>query len=171
MFPFLQSSSCILIATILLVMSLYTVHMIRHWQNVSLCDVWWLDELVNWCFEPSQPLWIIAGLKTNFNTSLNYSVRKSPQWGAADAEINVSSGENTDLKRTPFKAWSRSVYSRTCYACCQGFLPCKFLPFRPIYLQFKKKKFFLCSACVNSQNKIGHPAGYKCQRWVAAEYK
>ena len=37
-----------------------------------------------------------------------------PQWGAADAEIKVPSGENTDLKRSPFKAWSRSAYSHTC---------------------------------------------------------
>ena len=33
-----------------------------------------------------------------------------PQWGAADAEIKVPFGENTELKRSPFKAWSRSVY-------------------------------------------------------------
>ena len=32
-----------------------------------------------------------------------------PQWGAADAEIKVPSGENRELKRYPFKAWSRSV--------------------------------------------------------------
>ena len=32
-----------------------------------------------------------------------------PQWGAADAEIKVPSGENTALKRSPFKAWSISV--------------------------------------------------------------
>ena len=38
-----------------------------------------------------------------------------PQWGAADAEIKVSSGENTELNRSPFKARSRSVYSHTCY--------------------------------------------------------
>ena len=46
------------------------------------------------------------------------------QWGAADAEIKIPSGENTELKRSPFKAWSRSVYSHTCCAYCQGFLPC-----------------------------------------------
>ena len=28
----------------------------------------------------------------------------TPQWGAADAEIKVPSGENTELKRSPFKA-------------------------------------------------------------------
>ena len=33
-----------------------------------------------------------------------------PQWGAVDTEIVVPSGENTELKGSPFKAWSRSVY-------------------------------------------------------------
>ena len=61
---------------------------------------------------------------------------RSPQWGAADAEIKVPSGENTELKRSPFKAWSRLVYSYTCYAYCQGFLTCLFLPFRSIHLHF-----------------------------------
>ena len=26
----------------------------------------WTEELVNWYFEPSQPLWIISGLKETF---------------------------------------------------------------------------------------------------------
>ena len=29
--------------------------------------------------------------------------RAHPQWGAADAEIKVPSGENTELKRSPLK--------------------------------------------------------------------
>ena len=49
--------------------------------------------------------------------------RLSPQWGAADAEIKIPSVENTELEGSPFKAWGRLVYSRTCYAYCQGFLP------------------------------------------------
>ena len=74
----------------------------------------------------------------------------------------------TELKRSPFQAWSRSVYSHTCYAYCQGFLPCLFLPFRSIHLRFFPKSlpnFFLCwlwlntCSCVGLQNKIGHPAG------------
>ena len=28
------------------------------------------------------------------------------QWEAVDAEIKVPSGENTELKHSPFKAWS-----------------------------------------------------------------
>ena len=89
-----------------------------------------------------------------------------PLWGAADAEIKVPSGENTELKRSPFIAWSRSVYSQTCYAYCQGFLPCLFLPFRSIHLHFFQNlsKFFLhwlwltLGSCEGQQNKIGHPA-------------
>ena len=68
-----------------------------------------------------------------------YLLCSLPQWGAADAEIKVSSGGNTELKRSPFKAWSRSVYSHTCYAYCQGFLPCLFLPFRSIHLHIFQK--------------------------------
>ena len=49
--------------------------------------------------------------------------------GDADAEIKVPSSENVELKRSPFKAWSRSVYSHACYAYCQEFLPCLILPF------------------------------------------
>ena len=46
------------------------------------------------------------------------------QWGAADAEIKVPSVENTELKGSPFKAWSRSVQATAitiCYAFCQEF--------------------------------------------------
>ena len=60
---------------------------------------------------------------------MRHYLDSTPQWGAAVAEIKVSSGENTELKRSPFQAWSRSVYSHTCYAYCQGVLPCLFLPF------------------------------------------
>ena len=83
-----------------------------------------------------------------------------PQWGAADEGTKVPSGENMELKRSPFKAWSRSVYSHTCYAYCQGFLPCLFLPFRSIHLHFFQNlsRFLLCwvwlthGSCVGPQN-------------------
>ena len=91
-----------------------------------------------------------------------------PQWGAADAEIKVPSVENIELKRSPSKAWSRSVYSHKCYAYCQGFLPSLFLPLRSFHLHFFPKtspSFFPALAVINSgscvgpQSKIGHPAG------------
>ena len=91
----------------------------------------------------------------------------SPQWGAADAEIKVPSGENTELKRSPFKVWSRSVYSYTYYAYCQEFLPRLFLPLRSIYLHsfpnlsqiFPVLAVANTGSCVGPQNKIGHPVG------------
>ena len=95
----------------------------------------------------------------------------SPRWGAADAEIKVPSGQNTELKRSPFKAWSRSVYSHICYAYCQGFLPCLFLPFWSIHLHFFQKlsQIFLCwlwlthGSCVGPQNEIGLPVRRQVQ--------
>ena len=59
----------------------------------------------------------------------------TPQWGAADAEIKVPSGENTEKKRkrSPFKAWSRSEYSHTCYAYCQGFLSFLLISTLPVH--------------------------------------
>ena len=95
------------------------------------------------------------------------------------AEIKVPSGENTELKCSPFKAWSRSVYSHTCYAYCQGFLPCLFLPFQSIHLHFFQNLswFLLCllwlthGSCIDPQNKIGHPAECEFPCWVPAEYK
>ena len=102
-----------------------------------------------------------------------------PQWGAANAEMQVPSDENTGLKCSPFKAWSRSEYSHTCYACCQGFLPCLFLPFRSIHLHFSKTSpdfipvlaMAKTSSCVGPQNKIRHPAGCRFPCWLPAEYK
>ena len=103
----------------------------------------------------------------------------SPQWGAADAEIKVPFGENTELKRSPFKVWSRSVYSHTCYAYCQEFLPRLFPPFRSIHLHFFQNlsQFFPVLAVANTgssvgpKNKIGHPVECRFPCWVPAEYK
>ena len=91
---------------------------------------------------------------------------KSPQWGAADAEIKVPPGENTEFNRFPFKAWRRSVYSHACYVYCQGFLPSLFLPFWSFTCIFSKSADFFhvlavanTGSCAGPQNKIGHPAG------------
>ena len=83
----------------------------------------------------------------------------APQWGAADAEIKVPSGKNTELKRSRFKAWSRSVYSHTCYAYCQGFLPCLFLPFRSIHLLFFPNLFcfLICWLWLTRDSCVGPP--------------
>ena len=63
-------------------------------------------------------------------------------------KLKVPPGENTELKRSPFKAWSRSVYSHTGYAYCLGFLPCLFPPFWSIYLHFfQVPPDFSCVGC------------------------
>ena len=104
-------------------------------------------------------LWIILTflawlhlLLTLLCPSLSLSLLRpdiTPQWGAADADIKVPSGENTELKRSPFQAWNRSVYSHTCYAYRQGVRPCLFLPFQSIHLHFLQNlsHFFPVLAC------------------------
>ena len=101
------------------------------------------------------------------------------QWGAADAEIKIPSGENTELKRSPSKAWSRSLYSHTCYAYSQRFFPCFFLLFRSIHLHFFKNLYrvFPLLTVVNTasyvglRNKLAHPAGCRFPCWVPTEKK
>ena len=110
-------------------------------------------------------------LSLSLSLSRSLSPLFPPQWGAADKEIKVPSGENTELKRSPFTAWSRSVYSHACYAYCQGFLPCLFIPFRSIPLHFFQNlsRFLLCwlwltlGSCEGLHNKIGYLAGCRFQ--------
>ena len=67
-------------------------------------------------FEPESELYMLNGnfKVLRFLLSVTFILfvlaGLAPQWGAADAEIKVPSGENTELKRSPFKVWSRSVY-------------------------------------------------------------
>ena len=83
------------------------------------------------------------------------------------------------LKHSPFKAWSRSVYSHTCYAYCQEFLPGLFLPFWSTHLYFVQTSswFFLVLAvantgsCVSPQNEVGQPVGCRFPCWVPVECK
>ena len=49
-----------------------------------------------------------------------------PQLGAADAEIKVPSGENAELKHSPFEAWTRSVYRHTSYVSARDFFLANF---------------------------------------------
>ena len=85
---------------------------------------------------------------TTLTSALSFA--DAPQWGAADAEIKVPSGENTELKRSPFKAWCKSVYSHTCYAYCQGFLSFLLISALPVYSPafFQKPlPIFPCVGC------------------------
>ena len=64
------------------------------------------------------------------------------------AEIKVPSVGDTELEGSPFKIWGRSVYSHTCYAYCQGFLPANFYPSGPFACIFSK--FLLIFSCISS---------------------
>ena len=46
------------------------------------------------------------------------SASDTPTVGSCRCRNKVPSGENTELERSPFKAWSRSVSSHTCYTYC-----------------------------------------------------
>ena len=90
-----------------------------------------------------------------------------PEAESCGRRNQVPSDENTELKSSPFKVWSRSVYCHAYYAYRQGLLPCYFLPFRSIYLHFFQSlsRVFPVLAvantgcCVDPQNEIGHLAG------------
>ena len=112
------------------------------------------------------PLFIDSGYSSRYK--LLCKLRRAPQWGAADAEIKVPSVENMELKGSPFKAWSRSVCSHTCYADCQEIssllistLPVRSLAFSPKKLSrvFSVLVVTYTGSCVGPQNKIGHQAG------------
>ena len=62
--------------------------------------------------------------------------RTRPSLQHLAAEIKVPSVENSELKSSPFKAWSKSVYSHKCYDYYQGFLSDLFRHFRSIHLHF-----------------------------------
>ena len=68
-----------------------------------------------------------------------------PQWGAVDAEIKVPSGQNTELKGSPFKAWSRSVYSLLAALASRDFLLISTLPVHSLHFFQNLSQFFcLC---------------------------
>ena len=57
-----------------------------------------------WTLLADSEKWIQAFVTKCMRKLLRIS---SPQWGAADAEIKVLSVQSTELKGSPFKAWSR----------------------------------------------------------------
>ena len=147
------------------------------------CDA---EKLVHcvWCQGHSEGLCNQNIYKQNMTISVvSFKVLASlqpdlaPPWGAADTEVKIPSVDNTELKGSPFEAWSRSAYSHTCYGYCQGFLPCLILPFQSTHLRFflNLSRFLLCwlrlthGSCVGPQNKIGRPARGRLPCWVPAE--
>ena len=101
---------------------------VERWERIESCSlgVDWFHRYVR-----------LTGVVTRYHATCGGTGRlRTPQWGAADAEIEVPPDENTEPKGSPCKAWNRSVYCHACYAYCQGFLPCLLLPFRSIHLHF-----------------------------------
>ena len=64
--------------------------------------------LLGLCF-PTMPRRTALGDEQKLQATKDHCT-KAPQWGAVDAEIKVPSDENTELKGSPLKAWSRSAY-------------------------------------------------------------
>ena len=96
-------------------------------------------------------------------------ITTTQRWGAADGEIKVSSDEHTELKHSPFKPWSRSVYRHNATLTARDFFVAYLYPSGPFTCIFSQNlsRFLLCwlwlthGSCVGPQNKIGHPAGCK----------
>ena len=91
--------------------------------------------------------WLVVGFQRpiNHTGSVPCSIL---QWEAADAEIKVSSGENTELKRSPFKTWSRSVYGHNATLTAKDFFLGYFYPSGPFTCIFSETSpDFSCSGC------------------------
>ena len=72
-----------------------------------------------------------------------------PAVAAADAEIKVPSDENKELKDSPFKAWSWSLYSMHATLTARDFLLANFYPSGPFTCIFSSKLLpsFSCVGC------------------------
>ena len=73
-------------------------------------------------------------------------VHNNPQWGAADAEIKVPSGGNTELKRSPFKVGVGQYIAIHATLTARDFFLAYFYPSGPFTCVFSKTSpdFFLC---------------------------
>ena len=93
--------------------------------------------------------------------------RLAPQWGTADAEVKVSSGEKTEFKCSPLKPGVGQYIAKHATLTARDFFFAYLYPSGPFTCIFSKSllKFFQCwlwlthGSCVGPQNKIGHPAG------------
>ena len=76
-------------------------------------------------------------------------------------KLKVPSSENTELKRSPFKIWSRSVYSHNATLTARDFFLAYLYSSGPFTCIFSETSpdFSCVGSCVDPQNKIGHPAG------------
>ena len=75
-----------------------------------------------------------------------FNVFFAPQWRAADAEIKVPSGENTELKRSPFKPEVRQYTAIHATLTAIDFFLAYFYSSGPFTCIFSKTSpdFFLC---------------------------
>ena len=94
-----------------------------------------------------------------------YCIYFTPAVWSHNTEIKVPSDENTEFKGSPFKAWSRSVYSHTCYAYNKDFLFANFYPSGPFtcICQNLSQAFPVLAVAnitsgVGPQNNTGHSA-------------
>ena len=80
------------------------------------------------------------------------------QWGAVDAEIKVPSDENTELKGSPFNAWSRSI-AMYAMPTAKDFFLANFYPSGPFTCIFSKTSPEFFVPVWARRKKKGHPAG------------
>ena len=116
----------------------------RMWRVCPLCPyskAWtltvWRHVLEYWFYVATvNHVMLIAVNEQYISPSLLFSLSvrclkstlSPPQWGAADTEIKVPSGQNTELKSSPFRTRSRSVYSHICNTYCRDFFLAYFYP-------------------------------------------
>ena len=143
-------------------------------QAVSNCIiikfVWW---------SPKQFHFILGDISGVVTLIIGIVSGGTPQWGAADAEIKVSSGENTELKRFPLKPGVGQYIAIHATLTARNFFLAYFYPSGPFTCIFFQNlsQFFPVLAvantgsCVGPQNKIGHPVGCRFPCLVPAEYK
>ena len=94
----------------------------------------------------------------------------SPQWGAADADIKVPSGENTpDV--LPLKPGVGQYIAIHDTLTARDFFLAYFYHSGPFTCFFSKTSSNFVRSCVSLQNKIGQPAGCRFPCWVPAAYK
>ena len=60
------------------------------------------------------------------------------QWGGADTEMKVPSGENTELKRSPFKGWNSQYIAIHATLTARDFFLANFYPSSPFTRIFSK---------------------------------
>ena len=74
--------------------------------------------ILSWCLEPSQPLWIISGLKTNPSPSLSFSAHKSDNVNDSFLHQSVAAEMEDRQKTSPqysqsSVSWQPSVLTAT----------------------------------------------------------